>query len=73
MTEETNALLRALNKLDDAMVEAMLGLLEDTLSVDEHVRFSRMFLGVGTLLQETGQDSAGSRRQHRSQVGGTPW
>src|SRR6266852_3954014 len=51
VTEETGALLTALNNLDETMVEVMLGLLEDTLSADEQVRFGRMFTDVGTLLE----------------------
>jgi hypothetical protein len=52
MTNETSELLTALNNLDAAIVEVMLGLLADTLSTDEQVRFARMFEEVGTLLQQ---------------------
>ena len=51
VTEETGALLTALNNLDGTMVEVMLGLLEDALSPDEQVRFARMFTDVGRLLE----------------------
>lgn len=51
VTEETGSLLTALNNLDGAMVEVMLGLLEDTLSADEQVQFGRMFTDVGRLLE----------------------
>ena len=52
MTEETNELLTALNELDGAMIEVMLGLLADTLSAEEQARFGSMFVKVGTLLQQ---------------------
>ena len=51
VTEGTGALLTALNNLDQAMVEVMLGLLQDTLSAGEQVRFGQMFTDVGRLLE----------------------
>jgi hypothetical protein len=52
VTKETGALLTALNNLDGVMVEVMLGLLQDTLSADEQVRFGGMFSDVGRLLEQ---------------------
>jgi hypothetical protein len=65
VTEETGALLTALNNLDQAMVEVMLGLLADTLSADEQVVFGRMFTDVGRLLERRakGERAASGSRE----------
>jgi hypothetical protein len=67
VTEETGALLTALNNLDGVMVEVMLGLLQDTLSADEQVRFGRMFTDVGTLLEQRAKGESSKRHQRGRQ------
>jgi len=52
MTEETSSLLTALNAVDHAMADIMVGLMADSLTADEQVRFGDLFLGAGRLLHQ---------------------